>query len=175
MAEGILIALVLLGILIVPFGVVGWIGARAGEATRAPVGGDGVQEVEVVVRGRYRPDKVMVRRDIPVRLLFNRQEDVSCSERVIFSDFQQERRLAPFATTTVQFIPTRTGEFLFTCAMGMYQGHLLVVEPRTVSRATPLLRAPGLALHALGHGHPTDRASEVPGHSGGRDSREKGD
>ncbi len=88
--------------------------------------GDGVQEMEILVRGRYIPDTVIVARGVPVRLLFNRQEDEPCSERVVFSEYQQERWLAPFATTAVQFIPTHAGELLFTCAQGMYQGRIVV-------------------------------------------------
>jgi P-type Cu+ transporter len=102
--------------------------ARRGGQAVAVVAPDGVQEVEIVVRGRYNPDTLTVRAGVPARLLFNRQEDSPCSDRVIFSDFQQEQRLAPFAVTPVQFIPSRAGEFFFTCAMGMYQGRLLVKE-----------------------------------------------
>ena len=170
MAEGILIAVFLMGVLLMPFGVGGWIRARVGRAIRAFPGEDGVQEVEIVVRGRYRPDKVIVGRGIPVRLLFNRQEDVPCSERVIFSDFQQERWLAPFATTAVQFIPTRAGEFLFTCALGMYQGRLLVEEPRATGAVGHLLHTPGLALHALNHDQPKVGQAEALGRHGGGDS-----
>ena len=96
----------------------------------ASTASDGVQEVEIVVRGHYRPSRIVVSVGRPARLLFNRQEATPCSERVIFSDFQQEQHLAAFATTPVQFIPTRTGEYLFTCAMGMYQGRLLVEDAR---------------------------------------------
>ncbi len=90
---------------------------------------DGFQELEIVVRGKYRPDFVVVRRGIPARLHFTRQEDTPCSERVIFSDFHDECHLPAFQSTSVCFIPTKCGEFLFTCAFGMYQGRLLVVEP----------------------------------------------
>ncbi len=109
-----------------------WAGGKAmpwqERERQARLGADGVQEVEIVVRGGYRPRTVVVRRGRPVRLLFNRQEDISCSEKVVFSDFQQERRLPPHTTTAVQFIPTRVGEFLFTCAEGMYQGRLIVMS-----------------------------------------------
>jgi P-type Cu+ transporter len=108
-----------------------WLALARRNRVMASMAPDGVQEVEVLVRGRYQPDTLMVRAGIPARLLFNRQEDTPCSDRVIFSDFKQEQWLAPFAITPIQFIPSRTGEFLFTCAMGMYQGHLLVKEPRT--------------------------------------------
>ncbi len=116
-----------------------WLFVHRAEGARAVMGSDGVQEMTIVVRDHYRPATVVVRRGVPLRLLFDRQEDVPCSERVIFSDFQQERWLAPFATTVVQFIPTRTGDFLFTCAMGMYQGRLVVEEPRLAGRVARFL------------------------------------
>jgi len=97
--------------------------------TRAQLNAEGFQELEIVVRGRYWPDVIEVRRDIPVRLYFRREEDAPCSEQVIFSGFRVSSRLPAHQTTTLSFIPTRCGEFLFTCAFGMYQGILLVVEP----------------------------------------------
>ncbi len=120
--------LMLLAVLLAPVGL--WLLTHRPEVARAVTGSDGVQEMTIVVRGHYRPATIVARRGVPLRLLFDRQEDDPCSERVIFSDFQQERWLAPFATTSVQFIPTRSGEFLFTCAMGMYQGRLVVEETR---------------------------------------------
>jgi P-type Cu+ transporter len=108
-----------------------WLALARRNRVMASMAPDGVQEIAVLVRGRYQPDTLTVRAGVPTRLLFNRQEDTPCSERVIFSDFKQEQRLAAFAVTPIQFIPSRTGEFLFTCAMGMYQGRLLVREQRT--------------------------------------------
>ncbi len=119
-----------------------WLFTHRLEGARAVVGDDGVQVVTIVVRGHYRPAMVVARRGVPLRLLFDRREDEPCSERVIFSDFQQERWLAPFATTPIQFIPTRTGEFLFTCAMGMYQGRLVVEEPRAAGLVARFLPGP---------------------------------
>lgn len=101
-------------------------GRQAG--TRAAITTEGVQEVEILVKGRYHPSSVIVRRQIPVRLRFNRQEDEPCSERVIFSVLRLERWLAPFAVTVVEFTPNQTGDFLFTCAHGMYQGRLVVED-----------------------------------------------
>ena len=87
-----------------------------------------MQELEIVVRGRFCPSTVVVKKDIPARLLLNRQENDPCSQQVIISGFRQERWLPPFATTPVQFIPNKLGEYLFTCSLGMYQGRLVVEE-----------------------------------------------
>ncbi len=82
-----------------------------------------------MVKGRYSPDAIEVRRGMPVKLNFRRDEDTPCSEQVILSAFHAGARLAPYQTTSVDFVPDRCGDFLFTCAMGMYQGRIVVVEP----------------------------------------------
>ena len=100
---------------------------RPSRGTRAELA-DGVQKVDVVVKGHYRPDVIVARRGIPLRLSFIRREDDVCSERVIFAGFKINRYLPPFATTEVEILPDHTGDFLFTCQMGMYHGRLLVRE-----------------------------------------------
>lgn len=117
---------ILLGVIVfVPaLGLVLFLACRP--SGRARLTEEGIQELEIVVQGRYRPNVVTVKEGIPVRLKFTRREDVACSERVIFSDFNVRRKLAPFTTTRIEFVPRKTGEFMFTCGMGMYQGKLVV-------------------------------------------------
>jgi len=88
----------------------------------------GVQEVEVRVRGGYEPAQVRVRPGVPVRLVFDRQEDSSCSEEVVIPDFGIRRFLPAFARTTVEFTPTSPGSHEFTCGMGMLRGRVTVEE-----------------------------------------------
>ncbi len=122
------------------------IGQRRGHAR---LNAEGFQELEVMVKGYYVPEVVEVKRGIPVRLHFRREEDTPCSEQVIFSDFHPGYRLPAYQTTLVSFIPTRCGDFMFTCAYGMYQGRLVVVEPtrrdlRKVSGSRPQPLGEGL-------------------------------
>ena len=49
--------------------------------------GVGVQEADIVVKGGYTPDVIVVSAGKPVRLRFTRQETAACSEMVIFGDF----------------------------------------------------------------------------------------
>lgn len=95
---------------------------------QARAGGDGVQEVEVTVKGGYSPDTIVVRKGKPVRLRFYRDETASCSEQVIFGDFNIARDLPAYKTTSIEFTPDKAGEFTFTCGMSMLRGKL-VVEP----------------------------------------------
>ena len=86
------------------------------------------QEVEVTVKGGYSPNLIRARQGVPLRLVFDRQEAGDCTSRVVFPDLGVSRSLAPFARTTVDFTPERSGEFGFACGMNMVHGTLLV-EP----------------------------------------------
>jgi plastocyanin domain-containing protein len=60
--------------------------------TRAAAGLGGAQEVAVTVKGGYTPDVIVVQAGRPVRLHFTRQESASCSETVLFPDFNRSAR-----------------------------------------------------------------------------------
>ena len=97
--------------------------------TRAAAGTGSVQEIDIVVKGGYSPDTIVVERGRPVRLNFDREESASCSDTVVFGDFGIAKSLPAFKTTPVEFTPAKTGEFTFTCGMNMLRGRLIVEEP----------------------------------------------
>jgi Cu+-exporting ATPase len=97
------------------------------EARRAEVRG-GVQEVRITVKGGYSPNLIRVQEGVPLRLVFDRQENSDCSSRVVFPDFGVSKSLAAFGRTSVDLLPDRSGEFGFACGMNMLHGTLLV-EP----------------------------------------------
>lgn len=86
----------------------------------------GIQEVQIKVKGGYDPDVIVVKKDKPVRLLFNRQESSLCSEMVIFDKIGQSAKLPEGETVTVEFVPTEQGEIPFQCQMGMLRGKVIV-------------------------------------------------
>ncbi len=90
------------------------------------IGESGMQEIKVPVKGGYSPDVIVVKKDIPVRLNFYRDETSSCSEQVFFGDFGIARNLPVFKTTPFEFTPDKTGEFNFVCGMNMLRGKLIV-------------------------------------------------
>lgn len=114
------------------------------EAKEATTTGSGIQEITVRVEGSYQPDVIRVQAGRPVRLLFDRREDVGCSDTVVLPDFGVSKPLPAFAKTAVEFTPTKDGEYAFSCGMNMYRGKLLV---------TPSEKAPFLG---------TDPAPETP-------------
>ena len=89
---------------------------------------DGRQSVEIEVRGGYNPGTVRVKRGVPLRLVFDRQEDSSCSEEVLIPSLRVKRFLPPFAKTAVDVTPKDAGTFEITCGMGMLHGQLVVED-----------------------------------------------
>ncbi len=86
----------------------------------------GVQEVKIVVKGGYSPDVIVVKKGIPVRLNFYRDETADCSDTIVFGDFNIRKPLPAFKTTAIEFTPEKEGEYVFTCGMGMMRGKLVV-------------------------------------------------
>jgi plastocyanin domain-containing protein len=95
-------------------------GLRAAETT------GGYQEAMILVKGGYTPDTIIVRHGRPVRLYFRREETASCSDKVIFADFQKSADLPTGQTVPVELLPKEPGEFAFGCPMGMFRGRLIV-------------------------------------------------
>ncbi|HEV2803132.1 MAG TPA: cupredoxin domain-containing protein [Pyrinomonadaceae bacterium] len=99
-----------------------------GERAAASVTASGVQRLKVLVKGGYTPDVIVVKRGAPVELDFYRDETNSCTEQVVFGDFQISRSLPAFKTTRINFTPERAGTFVFNCGMNMVRGKLVVED-----------------------------------------------
>jgi plastocyanin domain-containing protein len=96
------------------------------KAALAEVKEKGLQEVKIIVKGGYSPDVVVVKKGIPVRLDFYRDETADCSDTIVFGDFNIRKPLPAFTTTAIEFMPEKEGEYVFTCGMGMMRGKLIV-------------------------------------------------
>ena len=94
----------------------------------------GVQEILITVDGGYRPDRVVVNSGEPVRLSFDRLDSNSCLDEVLIPDFGISTRLPIGQTTTVEFTPTKPGEYTFTCGMRMFRGVIEVKVDNLTNR-----------------------------------------
>ena len=119
------------------------------QAHTAQVKGN-IQEITVLVKGGYSPDIIRVQKDVPLRLIFDRQEAGDCSSRVVFPDFQASKTLVPFAKTTLEFTPDKVGEFGFACGMNMLHGSLIVEEGAAKEPVAPA-ESPGKEGHTHQH------------------------
>ena len=108
-------------------GALGWFffGPRRTRSARVD---DGVQRVEVTVRGGYTPDVIRLRQGLPVEMVFDRQESGECTSRVVFPDLRVSAALPAYQRTTVRLMPRTAGSFGFACGMNMIHGRL-IVEP----------------------------------------------
>ena len=116
-------------VLILGLAAIGWVNwyffvaprRRAAEATLS----GRMQEALIVVKGGYEPATIRVAAGAPVRLVFDRQETNSCSEEVVFPDWNVRRFLPPFERTTVELPAPARGEHPFMCGMSMLHGRLI--------------------------------------------------
>jgi len=101
-----------------------WIAPKG--QTRVSVGIGGFQEVAITVKGGYTPDIIVVKAGQPLRMRFTRQESASCSEMVLFPDFNKSAKLPEGQEVVVELTPEKAGEYGFQCQMGMLRGKLIV-------------------------------------------------
>jgi copper chaperone CopZ len=95
--------------------------------TLAP-SGSGVQEVTLYVQGgNYYPNPVRVKKGIPVKLVADMNRLSGCSTSIVMPDFGV-RKVLSAADNVIEFTPTQSGTFSFSCSMGMYRGTIVVEE-----------------------------------------------
>lgn len=99
-----------------------------GDAALVSVAKGGIAEVPIVVHGGYSPATVRVPAGARVRLVFDRREDSSCSEEVVFPDFGIRKFLPAHEKTLVELTTDKSGTYGFTCGMSMLRGTLVVED-----------------------------------------------
>jgi plastocyanin domain-containing protein len=97
-----------------------------GEGGRAAMTSNGRQEIMILVKGGYTPDVIELRARTPARLVFRREESSSCTEMVVFPDFDRAAQLPEGRTVPVDLDPAEPGEYQFACQTGMVRGRLVV-------------------------------------------------
>ncbi|MDR1378440.1 MAG: sulfite exporter TauE/SafE family protein [Synergistaceae bacterium] len=100
----------------------------AAQATRAQVEGD-VQVVRTeLASGRYEPIAVQV--GIPVRWIIHAEPDTlnGCNNRIIIPEYGKMQKTLEAGDNVLEFTPTRSGSFVYTCWMGMIRGRITVLD-----------------------------------------------
>lgn len=103
------------------------------QPVRARVDSSSHQVVDITVHRGYQPDSIRARAGVPLRIVFRREDDDACSERVVFSNPRLDRRLSTTGATTIDLPAQPPGEIRFTCGMGRYRGHIELVDERRQS------------------------------------------
>lgn len=85
-----------------------------------------IQEIRIDINGEYVPSQVSVVKGKPLRMVFRRNDNLSCTEYVFLQDFNIKQKLEPNQETAFELMPDKEGEFPFVCGMGMLHGKLVV-------------------------------------------------
>lgn len=98
--------------------------SRAGRALRSKTG---VQTARVQLTSKgYEPSVLKLRVGVPARITFTRRVSATCAKEVVLPDYGIRRTLPLDEAVMVEFTPKKSGEFTFSCGMGMLRGSLIV-------------------------------------------------
>jgi len=128
------IVVVVLGLALVAGELWYFLGPRRSDS-QASVVDDGVQEVQVLVKGGYHPDVIPVEAGRPVRLVFYRDETADCSAQVVFEGLDIDRELPPFEKTAIEFTPYDPGDYHFRCGLSVIRGRVVAEVGRDGARS----------------------------------------
>ena len=83
--------------------------------------------VDILVKGGYVPSVISIPLGKTTKLNFRREDENSCLEEVVISDFKIRQYLPLNKTVSLEITPKNTGEFPFSCGMNMFHGKIKVV------------------------------------------------
>lgn len=111
-----------IGLLLILF-VIGWFWLSKSRLRPAQVSG----VIEIIVDGGvYEPARIEVPLGQPTTLRFVRRDASPCAEKVIFNKLGLSADLPLNEPRTLDVTPPGSGEYEFSCQMGMYRGVLVV-------------------------------------------------
>lgn len=89
--------------------------------------GEQVIAMKVTSAGTYQPNVLTVKKDVPVRWEILGADFMGCANSLILPAFGVSEYLRA-GENVIEFTPTKTGQFTFSCSMGMVRGTMNVIE-----------------------------------------------
>jgi plastocyanin domain-containing protein len=90
-----------------------------------------VQKATVALTEKgYEPTSLKLLRGIPAKVTFIRKVSATCGTQVIIPEYNIKRDLPLNEPVSLEFTPTKSGSFAFSCGMGMLHGSLVVRSTR---------------------------------------------
>ncbi|OLS20460.1 MAG: putative copper-transporting ATPase PacS [Candidatus Heimdallarchaeota archaeon LC_3] len=93
---------------------------------KAEIQADGTQQIEILVKNGYHPSIIEVKPGRTSKLIFDRQEDSSCSKQIKFPTLDISSDLPAFEQTEIILPPFKEGIYNYTCSMDMLEGMIRV-------------------------------------------------
>ncbi len=89
---------------------------------------NGYQELRInQTHQGYFPNILTVKKGIPVKLIVNSKNNTTCASYLVIEKFGI-REFLELGENTFEFTPNETGEFQFSCGMGMHPGIIKVID-----------------------------------------------
>lgn len=86
-----------------------------------------VQSMTVTLTDKgYQPRSLKLQRGVPARVTFIREIEETCDKEIAIPEYNIRRTLPLNEPVVVEFTPTKSDEFNFTCGMGMLRGTVIV-------------------------------------------------
>ena len=85
-----------------------------------------LDSVDILVNGGYSPEVIAIPKGKAIKLNFLRTDPTTCLEDVVLGDFKIREHLPLNKKVVVEITPEKSGEFIYTCGMGMYHGKIIV-------------------------------------------------
>ena len=102
--------------------------ALAASPSAASPSAGNVQEITLSVQGsQYYPNPIIVKKGIPVRLVADISRMPGCSKSIVIPEFGIQKTVQN-GDNVIEFTPTQSGTFSFSCSMNMYRGAIVVEE-----------------------------------------------
>jgi hypothetical protein len=101
---------------------------NSGNAISEATVANGIQIINSqLLSGRY--PSITVQVDIPVKWIIEAQQKNinGCNYKMLIKEYKLEHKFIP-GENIIEFIPTKTGKFTYTCWMGMIRGRITVVK-----------------------------------------------
>lgn len=116
---------VVVGVILIVF--IGWwfFGKHSESQATAVTTKDG-QTAKVVVNGGFNPAVLKMKKDTPVKLVFNRKDSTTCLEKVVFPDFGVDAELPMNQDVAIPIDTSKAGEFEYSCGMHMFHGKIVI-------------------------------------------------
>lgn len=83
-------------------------------------------EINVTSYG-YNPNRIRVKKNQPVKLTLKSSDAYSCASAFRIPSLKIAKNLQPNGVETIEFTPTKAGNIIFACSMGMYRGVIEVI------------------------------------------------
>ncbi len=82
--------------------------------------------VDIEVNGGYSPEVISIPKGKTTKINFIRRDRTDCLSEVVLGDFKIKRELPLNQKVTVEITPKDSGEYGYSCGMGMYHGKIIV-------------------------------------------------